>query len=210
MPFVPVERGLECVFHQNLAGRPIINVLHAQQDSAGSGALLDMANDLHTLWGDWMILNLSSQLVLTAVTVRDISVEFGDVAESTMPDRPGTGAGEPIAANVACLVRKVTGKVGRHRRGRMYLSGLTEAMVIGAGGGYSAATMTSLQNGVNAFVGNAENIGPVGVSINLVVVSRYQGVDQFGKPIPRAAGIATPITQMVVDPVIATQRGRVR
>lgn len=208
MAFVPVPNGFEVVFTQNLAGRPVVNVLHYQHP--GGLDLSQVANDMFTFWADWMILNLSSQLQLTEVSVRDVRAQFGDVGLSTLAARAGTGIGEPMPANVACLVRKKTGKAGRHRQGRMYLSGLVEGYVGGAGGNIGTTQLANIQSGVDSFVGNAENIGPIGDTIDLVVVSRYQGVDQFGKPIPRAEAVVTPITAWEVDDIVATQRDRLR
>jgi hypothetical protein len=47
------------------------------------------------------------------------------------------------------------------------------------------------------------------IGASWVVVSRFSGVDANGDPIPRAAGVTTPITSvLVVDNIVDSQRRR--
>jgi hypothetical protein len=89
----------------------------------------------------------------------------------------------------------------------MYLSFFRELDVDGGQGIIVTASLTALQTAMNQFLSDVQAIGGTSDE-QMVVVSRYKGVDAAGKPIPRAEGLVTPITSLLVASSIATQRDR--
>ena len=118
----------------------------------------------------------------------------------------GTGSAGTMPQNCAVLVRKNTNLGGREGRGRMYVPGLRETDVSPAGA-ITGAVVTAWQTKFNNFFNNLVNPPPgTGVtsdpSCPPVILHT---VPQLGLTPP-----PTPIVGFTVDPVIATQRRRLR
>lgn len=145
------------------------------------------------LCGPWQHLGTSSIYQSGVIPTPAL---IADTAEVT----PGVVALNPTPPNVACLVRKFTGVAGRGNRGRMFLPGVTPT-----GDVTSLGTISTSRTGVlNAFlVGLKSNLEstlatPAGAPVRMVVLHSLPGL--------------TPavVSQLQVQPTIATQRRRLR
>jgi hypothetical protein len=94
---------------------------------------------------------------------------------------------------VAILVKKLSGFAGHDQRGRMYIPGLGEA-AIDDDGGISAAKLADLQSAFSQFLTDVNLGTPEGMVIF--------HTDALTAP--------TKVTQLQVDPRVATQRRRLR
>lgn len=125
------------------------------------------------------------------------------IAESSQSAAGGYG-GAPLPQNCALLVKKRTGLAGREGRGRIYQPGIPENQVDAVG----ALDSTALADGTAAWSGY------------LSALSAAAGGAISGPPVPMVllhtdpqAGVTpgpTPVTSLVVDSRIATQRRRLR
>lgn len=137
----------------------------------------------------------SSQVSLTSVLARDMSVQNGAVVEQAAAI-PGTNAGANMPSNVTLSVKHVTGLAGRSFRGRTYWIGLSETMVTGdfvivATGNAIVAAMNALRT----------TLQPQG--FYFVIVSRYSN------NAPRTTAVVTNVlASQVIDMRVDTQRRR--
>jgi hypothetical protein len=210
MPFVPVPNGLEIVIDQQIGDANVFNVLHA---TYGEGTLpedpTEVANRVFEAWRLRIMPQVSSLVQLQVVRVRNINSEFAQAGESTNPAANGSKPIDMQPAQVAALIQKRTALRGRAFRGRLYLAGISSASTDPGPGNLLTVFRTALQGAVDQFRADVA-LASAPTPLTLVVVSRYQGVDANGRPIPRALGLATPITSMPVAFALATQRDRNR
>jgi hypothetical protein len=184
------------------------NVFHSRpNDFPDTIPLIDRVASVRAAWANRIMPRMSTSTALTTVSGRDLSTEEGDAVVVGGAIVVGTLAGEPAPAQVTALVQKITALGGKSRRGRMYLSFFRELDVDGGQGIIVTASLTALQTAMNQFLSDVQAIGGTSDE-QMVVVSRYKGVDAAGKPIPRAEGLVTPITSLLVASSIATQRDR--
>lgn len=108
-----------------------------------------------------------------------------------------------MPGNVTMSVSFRTALRGRSFRGRNYVAGLTEDQV--AGNIFISTLSASWKAAYEAIAAAIASTG-----WTWVVVSRFSGVDAVTKePIPRAAGVTTPVLSViVVDDFVDSQRRR--
>jgi hypothetical protein len=109
-----------------------------------------------------------------------------------------TGTQAPLPQNCAGLIHKRSGSVGRRHRGRFYLPGFGEGDVTGVGG-ISSGTQGTVNTKLATWLTALQTLIP---AIDGMVILHSTGIT--GAPPP------TPVTSMILDPVIATQRRRLR
>lgn len=113
--------------------------------------------------------------------------------------RAGTNAGLPVPSqNVAVLVRKITARGGRAGRGRLFLPGLQ------LGEGNVTATGVILQSLVDSWTADFNSFLAACTTVGFPLVLLHQD-PEVGPPLP-----PDPITGFAVQPVVATQRTRLR
>lgn len=111
----------------------------------------------------------------------------------------GTGtASDSLPSNCALLVHKRTALAGRRGRGRIYIPGVFGEEV-DDGGHLSTTYKNDVQSAIDAWLGDLVSTSP----------------DLFGMWLLHSTGIsATPsptaVTALIIDPMIATQRTRLR
>jgi hypothetical protein len=205
MPFVPVPNTALVEIRYESQGQQVENTLWFELDTAPAPpALSDLADAVGAWWR-----TEAKPLTSSRVEVREY-VATSQVS-STAPQVSIAGSILDVGGNTpnamplgtTFVVSFRTDLRGRSFRGRNYIVGLTEDQVDG----------NSLEDGVAeqwrlayaALVGAADDIG-----WTWVVVSRFSGVDPITHhPIPRAAGVTTPITSIVVvDNFVDSQRRR--
>jgi hypothetical protein len=211
MPFIPVPNTIEYTVTVVTAGDKYQNVFHSRPNFGESTDLpiQDRIASVRAAWGNRIMPRLANSCALTIVTGRDLSTIESPSAELGGAQINGALAGEISPAQVTALIQKRTTLSGRARRGRLYLSGLRDIDVEGGAGVLVPAYHTTLQTAFDQFLSDIQAIGGLNAE-QMVVVSRYLGVDASGKPIPRVQGLATPIVKLLVTASIATQRDRNR
>jgi len=205
MPFVPVTNCVEFEMRMLWDGQKVENTLYFGRGFAPTAAqMLAMATLLANWWGTDYANFVAASVDLVEVYATDLTSVSGPTVSYVPPSTiSGSLALEAEPNNVSLCVSFRTGSRGRSFRGRNYVVGLTEpALVLST---VQPSTVTAILAAYNQLL----SIG-TGTGWTWDVVSRYSGVDPTtGKPIPRAAGIRTPITSVVVvDPVVDSQRRR--
>ena len=124
-----------------------------------------------------------------------------DIVGSDPTTAPCTKALSSLPANCAVMVHKRTTRGGRRGRGRMYLPWTIASSSVTEVGGLLAGDVTTIQNACNAWLTAMNSaVGPV------VLLHRPSSPDIQGPP--STPGSPNVVTQLVVDPLIATQRRR--
>jgi len=160
----------------------------------GESATLTLANSLM----DVMLTNLDNVLS-SSYAVQPGYVLFGNDGgdiriDSTSTEQQGDVGENALPNNCAVLVRKVTGEGGRRNRGRMFIPGISEEAVDATG----AIAGTPLSNWNSAFDDIQTTLVGLATVDNLVLLH------------DSAPHTPTVITDLVVQPKIATQRRRLR
>lgn len=208
MVFVPSPGKVQVEMVYTSSGQPCENVYHVDMGTTPTPAqMLALTNVFDTWDSTFNITARHTQTFLQKIVCRDLTSQGAPAVENDIsPTRAGTGTGPPLPNNVTLSIEWRTGLSGRSFRGRTYIIGLMETAlgsdaqeVTSAFAGNILTTYGHLLTNVNAVSGSA-----------LCVLSRYHGVDLVThRPIPRAAGVATPIISCVLaDPFIDSQRRR--
>jgi len=203
MPFVPLENGVRVEFVYNQDGQIVENVQYAQFTSVPDAS--DMAAlglELAGWWSSDMSGNVSNTVHLVLIRIKGLTTDSEPAIEYTT-GLPLTGAQSGVALpnNVTLAIKFNTGLAGRSFRGRNYFVGLGENQV--TGNSLVEATRDAI---VDAYETLAASL--IGDDLALVVLSLFSGVDEEGHPIPREAGVATPVTSFSMDLNTDSQRRR--
>lgn len=160
--------------------------------ATGTPDPVDLANDVKDAY---VAANMYTALPNTRALVR-INVTMGPRPTGAIGtigvNIPGTDSDTANTPAVAVLVKKSTGVGGRKNSGRLYLPGVSENE-IGPSGVLSSSTMSSIQGQVTDFLSE--------LAIRSIGMTLLHSV---------AGATPTPITQLVVDSIVATQRRRQR
>ncbi len=204
MPFNAIPNCVKVRFNYSFRGQQAINGLWFLK-SAGSISLLDvmsLGDQLGTHWSDAVMPLLSSDLVFTNLSVRDMSIENG-LEYVTGGVGPDGGAGDALPNNVAACVTIRTGFAGRHYRGRIYIPGIPRTAV--AENEYLADFMSGLLVALTPIVG----VDAIAAGWQLVVVAQEQVLVPGEAPVPIPGGIVTPAVSFgFSDDVVDSQRRR--
>jgi hypothetical protein len=204
MPFVPVANTALVEIRLEQDDQQVENTLWWEFPSDPTPAELDTL--VSGIFG-WWVDNVQT-LTSTSVTMREIVATSQTTATSaqvsftppTLVD--GTNTSPPMPNNVTLTVSFRTALRGRSFRGRNYTIGMVDAQI--EGNTVLPGTVSAWQDAYEALIAIQQDVGAV-----WVVASRFSGVDADGKPIPRAAGVTTPIISVVVvDDISDSQRRR--
>lgn len=148
------------------------------------------AANLYTAFQTEVMPQLTTNLLHAGVTIK-----YGPTATGAFFEHAGTGvggkSGEGMSPNNAYLVRKRTALGGRANRGRLYLPGVDENNVNEAGQvGDTASGL--IQDAIDDWEAALE-------TIEMPMVILHTG-----------SGDPTPVTSLIVDNTLATQRRRLR
>jgi len=205
MPFVPVANTVLVETRMLLDEQQVENTFTVRFEASVSPTILEnLAADFLGWWINDYADIVSDELELREVVATDLSSQTGPQFSLPAPiGSNGNITGSVLSNNVSLCVSFRTANRGRSFRGRNYIAGVPVASVVqnNAVTGYVAAVVTAY-----------EKLLPGGGALTSgtwVVASRFSGVDSEGKPIPRAAGVTTPITGVVVvDSTVDSQRRR--
>lgn len=206
MPFVSVQNTVMVELRYLSDLQHIENTLYFERADAPTptniGTLLDA---VESWWLDNIQPLIPNVLVLTEIVGTDLTTATGpQVAHVPAGGGIGGVADPPLPNNVSIAISFRTGLRGRAFRGRNYHPSLWETGV--TKNTLQEEIVTAIQDAYIALVGHAD---VVAAGYEWVVVSRFSGVDGDGDPIPRAAGVTTPVlTALIVDPTVDSQRRR--
>lgn len=198
MAFITVPNCAEVEIRQALDGQLIENTMYFQHPTPPTAAELKTLGDTMLNWfGSNILPNLSHHLTLREAYVTDLTEQDGPTATSTgFTPAAGGNAGESMPNAVALCVSFRTAARGRTGRGRNYISGLPDNLVL---------QNTIDTNFADTIVGHYNDLqdGLSAVGWTWVVVSRFFNGQ------PRAQGIARPVTAAIVtDLTVDSQRRR--
>lgn len=204
MPFIPVANTAlaELRFTQN--GQQVENTLWFENASDPDVTALQA---LDAALFDWWVANLqpiqSSNLQLREITVTSMTTASSATDTFVPPTAEfGASTANVVPGNVTMSISFRTALRGRSFRGRNYALGLTEDQI--AGNQFVTGLTALWQAAYDALIVAAATAG-----WTWVVVSRFSGVDGDGHPVPRSAGVTTPVTSVVVvDDNVDSQRRR--
>lgn len=205
MPFVPVENTCLVEIRMTADNQQVENTLWCEFPTAITGPdLVSLATDLTTWWGDNIQPIMWGGVTLREIVCTDMTSETGAQGSfSTATPTTGDLDEPPLPTGTSLAISFRTALRGRAFRGRNYAVGLVKSHTTGAN------TFTDAL--VSAYQAAYEALSAVitGAGFTWVIASRFSGVDAEGKPIPRAAGVTTPVTAVVItDNVVDSQRRR--
>lgn len=186
-------------------GQKVENNLYFLAESGWNGASLQLlAESLHTWWDAHYATAASVAVTLNEIVCTDLTSETGDQFTEPGGGSIGTNTGTALPNNVTLAISFKTNKRGRAFRGRNYVVGLN----VDDRNGPNDIDASVIANWIAIY--EAVRTGDeLGETTPWVVVSRFNGVDAEGKPIPRVAGVATHVTSVTVaDATIDAQRRR--
>lgn len=186
----------------NPDGDIAINKVYVYQGVASAwteASLVNLENTLDT-WlttgggaGQKYVDQMNTGATIQSINGRDLTTEFALTAVKTV-SHAGTDATKALPAGVTKAITLRTGHAGRSFRGRMFMPWLTEAMQ--SSGDVNICDDTKLGNLVAMWSSLITAIPAGDASWHWGVLSRYSGVDSTTqRPIPRATGILTDITE---------------
>lgn len=205
MAFVPVPLTVEAEIRMLLQGEKVENTLWWRfAEPPTSTDLETLGENLFTWWSSSYAAIASEDLVLNEILITDMSEEEGIQFTRNGDGVNGEVSGDILPNNSSVCVSFRTGFSGRSRRGRNYVPGLP----IGSRDGVNTITQayaTALTEAYTALLDSE-----VVESAIWVIASRFSGTDpDTGRPIPRAEGVTTPVSAVVVtDLILDSQRRR--
>jgi hypothetical protein len=205
MPFVPVAETVLAEIRMTLDSQEIENTLYFGLGATPAvGAMVTLTNDLFDWWTGNIAPQMSDQVQLREIVLTSLETATGPQVSFSPPTAETGALSSPVLpSNVAITVSFRTALRGRSFRGRNYFPGLTDSQV--SGNTVSSVSVLAIRDAYAALLAS-----PVADDGQWVAVSRFSGVDPVtGLPIPRVAGVATPITSVVVvDATVDSQRRR--
>lgn len=197
MPFLATPRGIEAKLIMSQNGVPVVNVWHVK--AAGSVTTADLTSVLGQ-FDSWLTASYANiiqpSILFVEWVVTDISVAGGAQVTGTPGTANGQALGIQSAANAAFVASLRTGLSGRSNRGRTYVPGISQSVIVDA-----QHVSTTYATAVNAsFVTLISALTLAGYK--LCVLSKY--LDK----VLRAAGLLVEIVQIITDTKIDSQRRR--
>lgn len=205
MPFVPVENVAELELRMTQDGQKVENTLYflaeSGWDAGGLEALCEAALDW---WNTFYAPNANPIVTLREVVATDLTTETSGQFVLPAVGAIGGNTGAPLPNHVTFAIGFKTAMRGRSFRGRNYVIGLNEDDRNGPND-LDVEVVEAWRSAYDQIL-TADGLGG---TYTWVVVSRFSGVDTDGKPIPREAGVATPVASVVAsDNIIDSQRRR--
>jgi hypothetical protein len=201
MPLI-IPAGFGQVLHQlRLAGdpEPMAVTYGVAIDAGGVTNAAALGDELHEAFYAAVKDQLPTTWTLyqTELKWRDVGVADLMVQIHVEP-KAMVAAGAALPQNVAGLIHKLSASAGRRNRGRFYLPGLREGEVSDTGL-VNSGSVTGINNALATWLAK---FGALIGQVDAMVILHSTGIS--GAPTP------TPVTQLLIDAKVATQRRRLR
>lgn len=211
MAFIPAVNTAQVRINQTFNGEKISNTLYVENSVAWTLATLtDLANTVISAWNSHLGPVHSGACQYQSVSVRDMTTSEGLGIEIGFPALSGGDrVGPPMPGNVALVMKFITNFSGPNRRGRMYLGGFEEDQQ--DGNHFTDAAKAQIETNMRSFIQQiqAANFIPVVASFyNGTVLTPMPNGETRKRPVPRGTALLTPITNVVGDVQIDSQRRR--
>jgi hypothetical protein len=197
MAFVALPNGIKVTFVFLLYEKVVTITVHVTNSQGVDGTSLNAAlTSAQAWWTNHLKPVVSSHLGILQIEALDVSREGG--AKATYVYNPiqfGDVVVESMSANVANVFSLRTARTGRSYRGRIYIPGIPENSI--QGNHLTAGAVTAMTSAA------AGLITRFSTGVQTLVVASYHN-----QGAPRAVGVATPVTQTIVDARVDTQRRR--
>lgn len=205
MPFIPVPDTVEVEVVYELYDQIVENTMYFTQEGSWTGPqIVDLLEQVRSHIESDLLPLLSSALKLVRLigTLLD-AVDAISIVSTVSPPSEGGQSSSGLPNNAAYVVTFNTAGRGRSNRGRNYIAGLCLVEEV------DANTVTSaFRTGLLDFY-TSMMTDLAGSGYQMVVVSRFSGVDSEGKPIPRTTGVTNAITSFsTFDNTLDSQRRR--
>jgi hypothetical protein len=224
MPLV-VPTICRYTLHGSYGGRPCDNVLDYHVDTTGStvsrnDAIAGLAIVILDKWWARFGSVVTSEFTFQSVSWVDLNSATGVVGQiSTTPTnslpKTGTGGTGGLAGNTAVLITKMTASVRGARSGRMYMAGLPETGTTnGAPNLINSTFLGQFQTAATGFYNDTHLTGGGPTSYDAAMHVTH--ILTYDPPVPPhthkkpATGEGHPVSSLVVNTVLATQRRRLR
>ena len=197
MGFIPALNTVRVALEFTSNGQICVNIIFLNKSTTVfSTDFVSIASVIRSWFSTYMKGSLGNSLSLSRISMRDMTTENGDILDSVV-DLPivGTLAQEPLPNNVALACSFRTGKAGKSYRGRAYMVGFTENQI---GGDHLDSTPVA-----------ALALGWSYLNTLSLVIGYTHVVASFQHNLaPRATAVLTPVTQIIVNDRLDTQRRR--
>lgn len=220
MPFI-VPGVCRYTINGRNQGRAIANVLDYRIDTTGSptsrpDAIEALAGVLINEWCDSILPRLTNEYQFLSVSWVDLDEEDGSTGARTVTSQEtlpqfGTLATPSLVSNVALLVEKNIPRQRGRRNGRMFINGLDEdATAPDTPNTLPGTQVTAWNAALAAFLGDTQQNVPYTADMVVTHILTYDPpLTPGGRPRP-ATGDHAIVSSLTVDPVLATQRRRLR
>ncbi len=197
-----IPDGFGHVTHQlRLAGdpEPMAVTYGVALDAGGVTNIATLLDELHEAFHAAVTGSLPASWTLYQTELKWNDDVLADLKVSIhVEPKAMTASGAALPQNVAALVHKLSTSAGRRNRGRFFLPGLREGEVSDTGM-VSGNSITGINNDLAAWLNKLNTLMS---QIDGMVILHSTGIS--GAPPP------TVVAQLLVDPVVATQRRRLR
>lgn len=197
MAYIRLPLGIKVALEYEVFGKVVVNVYHVTtSDPILTVKLFDIADVFEAWWDNTLSAEFSNDIGLNAITAHNLDVPNGE--KVTLPVSPaivGGSVNEAVSNNVAIVTSFRTALTGRSFRGRAYHAGLAESMVTD-----NVIDPAKTARMVDAYV---DLIDRLAVENLLFVVASFQSGGT-----PRGTGLATPVSSIIVNARVDTQRRR--
>jgi len=202
MTFIPAVDVIRVAVEMNQEGHVTVNVYHFLSPHAVTLADLTALGGVVASWVTSHLIGImGTNTSVTNINLRDLTTSSGVILDVPMTTgNVGTVIGNPLTNSVAQVASWRTGKAGRSFRGRTYLPGLTDAMLVsGTPNFVTTARSANVVTAMQALVTDAAS-----ASYDLVVTSfRNSGA-------PRSSAVSTLPTSIIVNTKLDNQRKRLK
>lgn len=197
MAYIRLPAGVKVALEYEVFGKIVVNVYHVTTtDPILTLKLFDIAEIFADWWETSLAAQMSNDIALTAVTAHNLDVVNGEkVTFPVSPPVPGGTVQDATTNNVALVASFRTDLTGRSFRGRAYHAGLPAAVI-----DENEVTVVKAANILASYV--VLDTALVSDNCTQVVASFQSG------GVPRSVGVATPVSSVIVNTRVDTQRRR--
>lgn len=221
MPALIVPGVARFAINQTFGGQPVVNVWDAHVNGTGNSfptsadreeALRLTAEDILSAWSTRMRPLLADDLTMVSVSWLDLNSANGSTGAVTSGNSvtwplSGQVTASPFPGNVAIKASKNIIKQRGRRNGRLYICGIPESVSpVSAPNGVETTQRAAWNTALGGFLSDVDGFKPENFDVNSVVVHTTGGSN--GQPLT-FVGTST-INSVTIDPLLATQRRRLR